>query len=257
MDEGENSKKEKLTQILRNVKYRKIDKGSVVFRENDIDCREAFVIVKGEVAIIREPSKSSDPKPLPQVESTPNPVEPDGVAALKSLVKSRRQSISPGAAIKRNGVASPLLALQLAMAPEASVTKRPSNHEAHADIAFKEELFSGIDSGTIKLIKNLGDLMLRLQYGEIFGQFALISNSPRSASVVTLEETHVMVIHRREFEIIKGYFSSEFSDRRELLSTVLPNIELITDIKAFAKFLNSFEIVTLRKVAFSNRRMNS
>lgn len=248
MDEKESYKNQKLEQILRHVKYKKVDKGYLVFQEHDTECKEAYVVIEGEVAVIRQPPKAAEiQRPQLTIDTPTKQQESESNVSPKTTLKSGQSSPTKLGPKKRYMSIAPFIALQMPPA-ESTPIKISATQTAEVENTLKAEQFSGLDSDMIKLVVSFGDLIVRLGYGEIFGQFALQSNTPRSASVLALKETHLMVIHRKEFDVIKEYYSHEFTDRKEFLLSVLPKIDLIADIKAFTKFLNSFDPLILRKV---------
>jgi CRP/FNR family transcriptional regulator/CRP/FNR family cyclic AMP-dependent transcriptional regulator len=44
-----------------------------------------------------------------------------------------------------------------------------------------------------------GKLLMRLEAGDFFGEMALLDGKPRSASVIAVEETQCLVLHRWDF----------------------------------------------------------
>jgi len=65
------------------------------------------------------------------------------------------------------------------------------------------ELFI-IQSGKVKITKIVDEevLLAVLKKGDIFGEMALLDNSPRSASAISLGDTQMMAINRQGFEIM-------------------------------------------------------
>ena len=60
-----------------------------------------------------------------------------------------------------------------------------------------------IVSGSVEVSKQVGDeklVLSRLVKGNIFGEMSLVDDKPRSATIVALEETEVIVISRERFE---------------------------------------------------------
>ena len=250
MDEKESYKNKKLGEICKHVTYKKVGKGYPVFEENEINCEEAYVLVKGEVAIIRQPQRTTESK-LTVIIDTPQKQHESDTNSKSPTSRSPTSSLLRGGHRKRNALFNPISNIQL-----TQIESTPVNTNFHLTTQslelenhLKAQLFQGLESDIIKLIFNYGDLIVRLKYGEIFGQFALQSNNPRSATVLALEDSHLMVIKKKVFDVIKEYYSSEFSNRKEFLISVMPKIELISDIRILTKFLNAFEYMTLRKVS--------
>ena len=60
-----------------------------------------------------------------------------------------------------------------------------------------------IMEGEVDILKESGDqtvLLATRKSGEVIGEMSLLDGKPRSANVVTLEDTSLRVIHRQEFE---------------------------------------------------------
>jgi CRP-like cAMP-binding protein len=65
--------------------------------------------------------------------------------------------------------------------------------------------FYMIQSGRVELVKIIGDVEKTLdilQPSDMFGEMAILENSPRSASAIALEEVKVLEFNRRNFEIL-------------------------------------------------------
>jgi CRP-like cAMP-binding protein len=65
--------------------------------------------------------------------------------------------------------------------------------------------FYMIQSGRVELVKIIGDVEKTLDIlypSDMFGEMAILENSPRSASAVALEEVRVLEFNRRNFEIL-------------------------------------------------------
>jgi len=93
------------------------------------------------------------------------------------------------------------------------------------------------------------NLVAKIGYGRIFGQVALLSNDSRTASILTLEETTLMVIDKKEFDVIKNCYSSEFNERKVFLTSVMPSIDSMKEMRSLMKFLQYFEVVTFSRVS--------
>jgi CRP/FNR family transcriptional regulator, cyclic AMP receptor protein len=65
-----------------------------------------------------------------------------------------------------------------------------------------------LQSGRVEIIKKVGELETRLAVlgpGEFFGEMAIISNKPRSATAVVIEDSKLLVIDPKTFEgMIRG-----------------------------------------------------
>jgi CRP-like cAMP-binding protein len=67
------------------------------------------------------------------------------------------------------------------------------------------DAFYMIQSGRVELVKIIGDVERTLDIlrpPEMFGEMAILENSPRSASAIALDEVRVLEFNRRNFEIL-------------------------------------------------------
>jgi CRP-like cAMP-binding protein len=67
------------------------------------------------------------------------------------------------------------------------------------------DTFYFIQSGRVELVKIIGDIEKTLdilQPSEMFGEMAILENSPRSATAIALEEVKVLEFNRQNFEIL-------------------------------------------------------
>jgi CRP-like cAMP-binding protein len=67
------------------------------------------------------------------------------------------------------------------------------------------DAFYMIQSGRVRLIKLLGDVEKTLDIlepSDMFGEMAILENSPRSATAIAIDEVTVLEFNRRNFEIL-------------------------------------------------------
>jgi CRP-like cAMP-binding protein len=67
------------------------------------------------------------------------------------------------------------------------------------------DTFYLIQSGRVELVKIIGDIEKTLdilQPSEMFGEMAILENSPRSATAIALDEVKVLEFNRQNFEIL-------------------------------------------------------
>jgi CRP-like cAMP-binding protein len=67
------------------------------------------------------------------------------------------------------------------------------------------DAFYLIQSGRVELVKIIGDIEKTLdilQPSEMFGEMALLENSPRSATAIALDKVKVLEFNRQNFEIL-------------------------------------------------------
>lgn len=260
MIEEKDKQRKTLFQICKYVKCEKFRKGEFVFRQNDTDCEKAYVVINGEVAVVRQTYKIEQKITHDDASNdlTKNDLISPGTSpkgrSKKQLFKNRSASPakSPRRSEKPKGIQISIFNLHKIASQQDSSPPTPTiqNDAVMLENNLKAEMFIGMDAEVKKIILNHGELIVRLGYGKIFGQFALQNNNaPRSASIIATEDTTLMVIYKKEFEIIKEYYSAETTQRQAFLSSILPKIENIKELKVLSKFIHAFESIELQKVS--------
>ena len=245
----ESDKKDAMLNVFKRVTLEHVKKGKLVFRENDSDCSKAYVIVKGRIGVIRKDTmkleKKKEPK-LPDFPESPTNTQDSKNGAKLIATRLLQLSLMP-----RKTQSSP----QYAASTKAQAEANESSIEQSVDDdpIFCEEIYQDIEMDIRKEIPQYGRLIAKLGYGEIFGQIALQRNEPRNASIMALEDISLMVIHKQEFDYIKIYYSYEFNERKSFISSAIPQIDALKDIKTLTRFLQYFELVTLSRVDTNNQ----
>jgi len=95
------------------------------------------------------------------------------------------------------------------MAMDLSAFGRFSRTFRQGEIIFSEfepgDTFYLIQSGRVQLVKLIGDIERTLdilQPSEMFGEMAILENSPRSATALALDEVKVLEFNAQNFEIL-------------------------------------------------------
>ena len=70
--------------------------------------------------------------------------------------------------------------------------------QAKLEIAKREEMITEVQNQLERIPENLE--LMRLGSGQSFGELALITSKPRSANIVCLEECHLAVMHKEDYE---------------------------------------------------------
>ncbi len=246
----ENDNKDAMLNVFKRVTLEHVRKGKLVFRENDTDCEKAYVIIKGRIGVIRKDKmkleKKRDLKPAETVESPTNTHDSKNAA---KLIATRLLQLS---LMPRKTQSSPQHAISQAK-NVLDVNDSSVEQSIDEDPIFCEEIYQDIDMEIRKELPQYGRLIAKLGYGEIFGQIALQRNEPRNASIMALEDISLMVIHRQEFDYIKIYYSYEFNERKAFISSAIPQIDTLKDIKTLTRFLQYFEQVIFSRVAVDDK----
>jgi CRP-like cAMP-binding protein len=95
------------------------------------------------------------------------------------------------------------------MVPDLTIFGRFARTFQAGEMIFSEfepgDTFYFIQSGRVELVKIIGDIEKTLdilQPSEMFGEMAILENSPRSATAIALEEVKVLEFNRQNFEIL-------------------------------------------------------
>ncbi len=99
-----------------------------------------------------------------------------------------------------------------------------------------------IQSGKVELfIKDKGGDRVTLGIlhgGEIFGEFSLLDNDPRSASAKALEETHVFVVDRHDLEMLFKSHEGAAFDLLAMLSRRIRETDVLVGERVIARNVN-------------------
>ena len=87
------------------------------------------------------------------------------------------------------------------------------------------EKFYVIRTGRVRVLREDASMETEisvLQAGEYFGEMALFMNEPRSATVAALEETHLLVLSKGQFQsILKDFPNVTFAFVRQMCEHLL------------------------------------
>jgi CRP-like cAMP-binding protein len=93
--------------------------------------------------------------------------------------------------------------------PDYSMFERFTRTFEAGEMIFSEfepgEAFYLIQEGRVELVKVIGDVektLAILQPNEMFGEMAILENSPRSATAIALDRVQVLEFNRQNFEIL-------------------------------------------------------
>lgn len=245
------SSREVFLKFFERASYEYHPKDTLLIQEYDTLNTKAYVILRGKVGILRENREITG-------EVSPNRV---GSPTQQSRRKSRVNFDQPELLKNRSGssifketspvrsktgfslMSSPIMQFQ---------QKLPQAEQKRDEIDNHEDLYFGLDRSTISFLKNFGSLVAKIDKGNMFGDVALTSDVPRTASVVTLEDSELMIFTRENFQHIQKYYAMEFDDRKGFIKNRLPQVEEIKEEKRLTQFIQSFQPLALRRVNYSN-----
>lgn len=107
--------------------------------------------------------------------------------------------------------------------------------------SFSDAVYQGEN---LRLLKNLayyGDLLAKLTFGMLFGETGLLNDNPRNASIIAMEPTEMMVFHKKSLDLIKTFYSNEFTERKTLLTKLIPELSMINSQTRITQLLEFFK----------------
>lgn len=107
--------------------------------------------------------------------------------------------------------------------------------------SFKDAVYQGENVKMLYRLSYYGDLLAKLTFGRIFGQTGLLNDNPRNASILTLEETELMVFHKKSLEKIKEVYTKDLQDRKAFIMEMIPEMQLINDPLRIIKLIEFFK----------------
>ena len=247
------SSREVFLKFFERASYEYHPKGTLLIQEYDTLNTKAYVILRGKVGVLRHNRETADEIASPHRINSPtsmNRIKPKQSLDQPQLLKKASgssnivQQVSPGKSNKCLTLTkSPLMQYQQQLSqPE------PNKENDHHN----DDLYHGIDRNTKSFLNFYGSLVAKIGKGNMFGDIALTSDVPRTASVATLEDTELMIFTRENFQHIQKYYAMEFDDRKRFIKARLPQVEEIDGEKRLTQFIQSFQPVTMRRVELIN-----
>ena len=237
--------------FFERASYECCEKGTVLIKENDTLNTKAYVILKGKVGVVRQSKESVKAQLSPKSGSgvTPGFASPNGSLKTINLDSPDFQKIA------HNLNVSPKQLASLASNTRKSLLFKPSLAEPSKDqdSIIKQELDNddpelGFDKALQMRLAEYGDFVTDIKKGQMFGEVALTENVPRTASIITLENTDLMVFTRENFQHIQKYYTQEFIERTKFLKQRLPQLDEIKEKKRLTQMLQSFQPATYKRV---------
>ncbi len=198
--------------------------GKPLIIENDQQNAKAYVLLRGEVGILQSGVKAACRKTLPFGSHKDERLE----------TAEQRENRHPSANCEA-----------------LAATRSPKNAPRY-NIEEEEKtnsLYFGLDNHVKGFLRSYGILVNRIQVGHIFGEIALVTKSPRSASAVTLKESEFLVFNRKNFLHLMKFYTADFISKKVDLDRLWPAINLIEDNKKISHLVQSFNYQTHERVA--------
>ena len=220
-----------LLNFFQGASYQILPTGTVLMVEDDTHNTNAYVLLKGVVGIFR-----NNKAKIPVIKKT----------------LERQASYMP--------VANPLPAAETSSSSNTRTLHRQGTTSLPPDVDEKDleetrdPLYAGLDKHFRVFLRTYGKLVDKIKLGNIFGEVALVTDSPRTASAITLEETELMVFTRENFNHIKKFFTQNYFDKKVILEKVLPQLGDIKEYKRITQFVQSFQDLRLPRVDSAHQK---
>jgi len=213
-----------LLNFFQGASHQTLPTGAVLMVEDDTHNSNAYVLLRGAVGIFR-----TNKLKIPVVKKT----------------LERQASYMP--------IANPLPAENSSSSHtrtlhrQATTSLPPDFDEKDLEEA-QDPLYAGLDKHFRVFLRAYGKLVDKIRLGNIFGEVALVTDSPRTASAITLEETELMVFSRETFNHIKKFFTQNYFDKKVILEKVMPQLADIKEYKRLTQLVQSFQDLRLPRV---------
>lgn len=90
-------------------------------------------------------------------------------------------------------------------------------------------------------IKREGEKVKDLSPGEMFGEIALVNSSPRTASIIALEDSEFIILLKKDFDKFKKLYNRDNVEKRKYMMDHLPHLEDVVGEKLLMNFDIHFE----------------
>lgn len=239
--------------FFEKASYEKYEKGTVLIKENDTLNSKAYVILKGRVGVVRKTSDHKKPSAqhaeAAHTQGSHKPMvrdlslqSPDFRKVANSLKLSPKELTFM--------VADSIKGAQMIGKNKESMTISNTND----DKTLGE--MAGLDKKVLAVVEENGVLMTEITKGNMFGEVALTENVARTASIITLEDTELMVFTRKNFQHIQTFYAQDFIERSRFLKQKIPNLDELEDRKKSTHIVQSFQPITFQRVAWPNLERN-
>lgn len=221
--------------------------------EDDPNPSKAYVIISGKLAIVKKN----------KIETTPHNTNNDRaqfkLKSLTSVMEIMQNSKKTPVSSLRQNLFKNNACLSLTTTNVDEFTF--SMNEPTLQLIEQEYQDSSFDRRISRIMQKFGHLLDIAQSGEIIGDVALITDHPRSATVIAVEDSHLMVFNRDSLQSVRSTYTLEFMDRKALLRSVFPSIAMLLDGEKLNNIARMFKPVShtlvfllLLELLFDQRR---
>lgn len=127
---------------------------------------------------------------------------------------------------------------------------RQANQQEDKYPSFKDPIYQGENLRMLKKLSWYGNMVAKFKSGFLVGDAALLNDSPRSATVLTLETCEMMVFHKKSLDAIKMSCNKDFEGRKQFLLEMIPEMALIKNQLRVAQLIQYFKPARYKLGAF-------
>ena len=127
---------------------------------------------------------------------------------------------------------------------------REANQQDDKYPSFKDPIYQGENLRMLKKLSWYGNMVAKFKTGFLIGDAALLNDSPRSATVLTLEDCEFMVFHKKALDAIKMSCNKDFEGRKKFLLEMIPEMSLIKNQLRVAQLIQYFKPARYKLGAF-------
>ncbi len=84
-------------------------------------------------------------------------------------------------------------------------------------------------------------MLAKLTFGRLFGETGLLNDNPRNASIITIENSEFMVFHKKALDLIKIFYSNDFSERKNYMIKMIPELGVINNQLRVTQIIEFFK----------------
>lgn len=134
---------------------------------------------------------------------------------------------------------------------QRQLRKQRRNEKEERKLQKFDNLLKGYPKMMKRIILSYGVPVATIGPGQMFGQYALISNDPRNAGIYCMEDSHFMTFDHQTFSLIKKFYNQEFNQRRKFIQSVLPILESFSEERTI-QTIQYFEPEIFQRVSLSH-----
>lgn len=217
-----------------------MSKGSILITEGECNNSKAYVIITGKLGIVKQLRNDRPSVDKNQIIKAKNKLKTIvSMVGLMNTVKKKNAE----ATRKKCGLTPPSLNL---------TARKLTRQDSGITSLYEADAFSDVDKWLRTFIEKHGKLVDITGHGHIIGEFALVNDNARTATVIAMENSHLMVFSKECFEDIKANYTGEFIERKNLIRRVFPSISSLQEGERLNRIARMFKPLSISLVRFFN-----